>query len=62
MFQEYTELAQTKDVTAFEIKNMRCELKEYKLRETRYKNKFHFPLTEQARSRSKEAEIDAIVL
>jgi protein bicaudal D len=28
-------LAQTKDVTAFEIKNMRLELKDYKLRETR---------------------------
>ena len=33
--QEYNELAQTKDVTAIEIKNMRCELKDYKLRETR---------------------------
>ena len=40
--QEYNELAQTKDVTAIEIKNMRCELKDYKLRETRYRRLLKF--------------------
>ena len=33
--QDYTDLAETKDVTHLEIKEMRSDLKEYKMRETR---------------------------
>ena len=35
MFQDYADLAETKDVTHLEIKEMRSDLKEYKVRETR---------------------------
>ena len=34
-FQDYADLAETKDVTHLEIKEMRSDLKEYKVRETR---------------------------
>ena len=33
--QDYSDLAETKDVTHLEIKEMRSDLKEYKMRETR---------------------------
>lgn len=35
MSQDYSDLAETKDVTHLEIKEMRSDLKEYKMRETR---------------------------
>ena len=35
IFQDYTDLAETKDVTHLEIKEMRSDLKDYKQRETR---------------------------
>ena len=33
--QDYADLAETKDVTHLEVKEMRSELKDYKIRETR---------------------------